>query len=106
MLRHLCQTLDGIILVHEHEASDDRVKMLIELHGSGVPDGKGNIGMVPANRARSGPLHCFHRSIDAENVPASADHVGRQKAYISAAAADVEDAHSRILSPALTKVAV
>ena len=96
--RYPSQTLDGIVLIHEHEAADDRVKRVIELHGSRIPDDKSDVGMVAANCTRSGPLHCCRRSIRPQDVSALAHKVSCQKAYIPAAATDIEDPHARFYS--------
>jgi len=92
------QTPDGIVLIHQHEAADDRVKRLIERHSGRIADSKSNVGMVAANGTHSRPLYCFRGSIDSKDVPGLADQFRSQEAHVSAATTDIEDTHPRAYS--------
>ncbi len=69
----LSRTPDGIVLIHEHEAADNRIKRLVERHGRRIAYDKRNVGRVAAQGTRTGPLDCFRRSIYPKDVPAFAD---------------------------------
>ena len=79
VLCDLSQTLDWIVLIHEHEAADNCVKRLIERHYSGIAYDKTNVDMVAAYCARFGPLYCFRRSIYPKDVPVLSDQSAAKK---------------------------
>src|SRR5580704_6673491 len=92
---HFAQTCRRIVLVHEYEPANDRVKRLVELHRSGIAYFESYVGKFASNYCCSCSLHGGRRPIDAENVSLRTDQIGSQETYVSASATDIEHAHSR-----------
>src|SRR4029077_9816542 len=70
---HFSQTCCWIVLIHQYEPTNDRVKRPLEVHCSWIAYFETNVANVASNSSCSSSLHCGRRPIYAQHVPVRAN---------------------------------